>query len=522
MKKFQLFRGSPNQVIADPGFFHASLNLRSGLLRTFLSFLSGALLNLAFPPINWFVFAFICPSILLFIWLRSSPRAAFVYGFAFGFGFFGIGASWVYISVHNFGNAGIFLAGFITLAFVLLLASYSALCGYLFRRFFAKANMAVSCLLAFPALWVICEWLRGWVFTGFPWLFLGYSQTHFVLKNLAPILSVYGVSLATAFICGVITWCLTKKHNPDLRSGLLGGMLILLILTASYICGRFTWTAPLGKPIPVALVQGNVALEMKWDQNYLTHILDIYTQQTEQHWNQGIIVWPEAAVPIIAQQVQGYLTQMNAAAKKHNTAIILGIPTSTTNGNYYNSLMVLGDGSGIYNKHHLVPYGEYTPLGAILQPLINALGLPMSGFSKGAAHQALLQAKNITLAPFICYEIGYPAQVLSSARNSNALVVVSDDSWFGNSSASAQQYQLAQMRAMETQRPILYATNSGITAIILSDGSTQKTVPINQLSTLVSFFQPVSGETLVMRAHNLIVLGLILLMLLLGFALRRK
>lgn len=487
------------------------------LLKGVICFFSGALLNAAFAPVNWFLLAFICPAILLFIWLRSSARAALIYGFAFGFGFFGIGASWIYISVHNFGNADVFLAGFITLAFVLLLSSYSALCGYLFRRFFAKANVAVNCLLAFPALWVMCEWLRGWVFTGFPWLFLGYSQTGFVLKHFAPILSVYGVSLAVAFICGVLVWaCLSKKYLISLAT-------VLGTLGLSYFCSFFTWTAPLGNPVPVALVQGNIALQMKWNQSDLNHILEIYAQQTQQHWNQGIIVWPEAAVPAIAQQVSSYLDGLNMAAKQHKTAVILGIPSYTPADNhYYNSMMVVGDGSGIYNKHHLVPYGEYTPLGSILQPLINALGLPMSGFSKGAAHQALLQAKNLKLAPFICYEIGYPEQVLSAAWSSNALVVISDDSWFGESSASAQQYQLAQMRALETQRPILYATNSGITAIILANGETQKSLPINQLATLVSNFQPVSGETLVMRTHNVIVWMLIGLMLVLGFALRRK
>lgn len=491
-------------------------------IKTCLSFISGALLPLAFAPINWSILAFICPAILLYIWLNSSPRSALIYGFVFGLGFFGVGASWVYISVHNYGNAGIFLAGFITLAFVALLASYSALCGYLLRKFFAKSSITTICLLAFPALWVVCEWLRGWVFTGFPWLFLGYSQTNFVLKNLAPILSVYGISLAVAFISGLLVWAVitVRKHfyTPYIALALTA-----VILLVSHACGSLVFTRAVGNPLPVALIQGNIALSMKWDQNYLEHILATYKQQTEQHWNQSIIVWPEAAVPIIAQQVHGYLSQMNAEAKKNHTAIMLGIPRYIDDSNhYYNSLIVLGDGSGVYNKHHLVPYGEYTPLGAILQPLINALGLPMSGFSKGAAHQPLLQAKNIAIAPFICYEIGYPEQVLASARASNALVVVSDDSWFGRSSATAQQYQLAQMRALETQRPILYATNSGITAVILANGETQKSLPVNQLATLVSYFQPVSGETLVMRTHNLIVLGLILAMLVLGFALRRK
>lgn len=485
-----------------------------------LSLLSGAALVLAFSPIHWFFLGFLCPAALLAIWLNANKRAAFFYGFLFGFGFFSVGVSWVFISIHHYGNANIPMSLLITALLILVMSAYPALMGYVFKRFFKKASPALLCLVIFPALWVGAEWLRAWLFSGFPWLLLGYSQTDFVLKNIAPILSVYGVSLLSALFAGFLVWFFQSKL---FLNRLIAVISVTGICFVTWLFGFIHWTQPVGQPIQVSLIQGNIPLEMKWDSTYLKNITRIYQNETEKHWQSPIILWPEAAIPATTQQVSDFLSAIDKKALKHQTAIIFGIPTyNPYSQDYFNSIKVIGNGEGLYNKRHLVPFGEYTPLISIFKPLMEKLHIPMSGFTPGRYQQSLLKADQLKIAPFICYEIIFPQEVLRFSRGSNLIVTVSDDSWFGDSFASPQQLQMAQMRAIETARPILYATNNGITAIINPHGQITQTLPQDKRATLTADVQPVEGATLAMRWHNLLIGGLVLLMLLFGYLLQSR
>ncbi len=484
-----------------------------------LALISGMLLPFAFAPTGWFFLAFLCPAMLLFIWNNCNRNQAFLYGLVFGCGFFGVGCSWVFVSIHHYGNAGFILAVFITVVFVLILSIYIALLGYIYQRFFSHTKDYLHDLIAFPALWVSFEWLRAWLFSGFPWLLLGYSQTATPLKFLAPIVSVYGVSLAVALIAGLLVWLFKSPTNTRRISTLIS---IIILFGISYSFKFIQWTIPYKTPLTASLVQGNIPLKIKWDAGYLTHILAVYTQQTHQHWNSDIIVWPEAAIPVVSQQVLGFLYDLKDAALVHHAAVIFGIPTYNDDETaYYNSMRVLGDGSGHYNKRHLVPFGEYTPLQALFKPLMDRLNIPMSGFSAGNYSQPLLSAKGIKIAPYICYEIAFAHEVLATTTNSNLIVVISDDSWFGNSFASPQQLQMAQLRALETGRPILYSTNNGITAVINYHGNITQHLPRNKRLTLTAIVQPRQGETLAMRWHNLLIGLIVLLMLIISFKKRK-
>lgn len=483
------------------------------MLLSFLSVLIGALLTLAFSPFNVYSLAFILPAVLLSIWLKSSPRKAFLIGLLFGFGFFGTGASWIYISIHRFGNASILLSSFITALFVIYLSLYPATMGYVFRRFFSKKSPAKNCLLVFPALWVLWEFLRGIVFTGFPWLLLGYPQLITPLKGLAPIIGIYGLSLITAIVSGALVLLATRQRRSV---KLISLVLIFGLIGLGWKFQDHAWTKPVGTPITVSLIQGNIPQTLKWDPTYVMQNINVYKHLTFEHWNSKLIIWPEGAFPLYASDAKLFIEKLGAAAKQNYSNILFGVPIDHASTNqYYNGMLLIGDNQGEYLKEHLVPFGEYTPLKSIFKKIMDHFNIPMSGFSEGPGNQTNLKMGSLQIAPFICYEIAFPSQVLDHANHSELLVTISDDSWFGKSIALAQHLQMAQMRALETGRPLLLSTNTGITAFISPYGKILKGAPIDKRVVITDDVQPMQGKTPLMKWNYFPVALLVLLMLVL-------
>lgn len=467
------------------------------ILRLFFALISGALLPLAFAPFNIYSLAFILPAILLFIFLQSNCKQAFFLGWIFGFGFFGTGTSWVYISIHQFGNTSAFLAGFITILLTLFLALYFATLGFIFKRFFSKKSTAIQCLLAFPALWVLWEYCRCEFFGGFPWLLLGYSQLTTPLHGFAPFFGIIGLSLFTAMIAGALVVLATKQK---FSIKLICFIFIFGCIGLGHIFSKYTWTKPFGKPIQVSLIQGNISQEIKWDANYAKQNILTYQKLTLKNWASQLIIWPEGAFPVTAQDATTFINALNDAAKQHHSNIIFGVPIENkATQQYYNGLLLVGENQGEYLKEHLVPFGEYIPLHFLFKNIMRYFQIPMSEFSKGPKHQPLLTINSILIAPFICYEIAFPAEVLRHAEKSNVLLTISDDSWFGKSIALAQHMQMGQMRALEMGRPLLLSTNTGITAFILPTGKILSGAPIDQRVVLTDQVQPMAGKTLLMR-----------------------
>ena len=485
----------------------------NNFLFTLLTIIIGAILALAFSPFGWFPIAFISPAILLAIWLRSRPLQALWQGWIFGVSFFGVGASWVYISIHNFGNANIPLAVLITVLFIFVLSLFPAIQGFFFSLFRKKSSILIS-LFIFPAWWVICEWLRSELFTGFPWLFLGYSQISSPLRGFGPIFGVYGISLAVAFISSCLYLLFFHK---TIFVKILSITLIILLFIAGSILSVLRWTHPQKEPLKVSLVQGNISQWQKWDVNQLLSVLQIYRSETEKHWNTDIIVWPEAAIPVYPQQVSLFLKNLDEEAKRHKTALIVGIPIyQKKTRETFNGLIVIGEGQGFYLKRHLVLFGEYTP--PFFSAVMKYFDIPMSDLNPGPQHQPTILAKNISFAPFICYEIAYSREVLANLSGKQFIVVVSDDSWFNGSIASAQQLQIAQVRALETGRYVFYSTNTGITAIINPQGKIQQSAPQDQQIVLSGEIYPVTGRTPLMKWNYYPVAGIIILFLLMAFS----
>lgn len=487
-----------------------SILFKPGFIGDVLSLIAGALLPLAFAPFGIYTLAIISPAILLASWLWVSPRRAFVRGLLFGLGFYNVGASWIFISLHTYGYASVGFAGFATFLFILLFAVYSGIQGWFLNRFY-PTNTLSKLLLAFPGSWVILEWIKSWLFTGFPWLFLGYSQINSPLRGLAPIVGVYGISLAVVFTSAVLV-ALSYFNNLRWRLFLIGSTLTLWLISAAL--SHIHWTHPQNKILKVSLVQGDIKQEIKWKPERIQEILNLYQSMTIQHWDSDIIIWPEAAVTILNVDAKKYLAGLDQDAKSHHSAVLTGIPIYT-NRQYYNGVIAVGNAQGMYLKRHLVPFGEYVPLRSILKIFSQYVQIPMGDFSKGPQQQPLIRLDGIPIANFICYEIAYANEVLPLLPQAQLLVTVTDDSWFDQSIASAQHLEMAQMRALETGRYLLFSTNNGITAIIDSRGKLQSTAPKDQPYVLTGTALAMTGSTplVIIGIYPIILLSFLFLLI---------
>ncbi len=480
---------------------------KHNFLQLAIVLIAGAILPFAFAPYNLYLLAIICPAILFWTWLNASPKQAFFQGLFFGLSFFSVSVYWVYISIHFFGNASVAISLCITIGFILCLALFIAINGLLFRWLFQQTHFMVN-ILAFALSWVILEWLRGWLFTGFPWMFLGYSQINSPLAGIAPILSVYGVSFLVVLSSGLLVYSIsnTNKRLP----------VVVLLAVIWLVCWGLTvinWTKPQGKPISVSLIQGNIPQSVKWNPNQITTTLTRYRNLTLQNIHQRIIIWPEAAIPIWYSQAQQFILPLAATLKKSGTALLTGIPVvNAAQTEIYNGAVVLGNGTGMYLKRHLVPFGEYVPLESLLHKVLQFFAVPMSNLSAGQMQQKPVNLAGLPTAVAICYEVAYVDEFLTAFPQAKLIVTISDDAWFGHSWASYQQTQISQMRSLETGRYQLVATNNGLTAIIDNKGNIIKQAPRFKIAALNGQIYNVSGNTPVS------ILGVMPIIILLLFA----
>ena len=448
-----------------------------------LALLGGAMMTYGFAPYE--VASASLTSIIFFLWClaNQSKKGAFLVGLCYGIGMFGTGVNWVYVSIHDFGAASPLLATFITSLFILALSLFLAVMACLLVYCFPK-NTSVRSLMAFPVLWVLFEILRGWMLTGFPWLYVGYSQMANQLVAFAPIGGVWLVSWAGVLTASIL-YCYINyfyQHRDDKKY--LGGLFVLLLVVWGSAFGlrHMVWTYPTHKKLHVTLVQGNIAQLLRWDPEYISQIIEIYqtltTTALSKESENDLIVWPEGAIPVPLPLSQPLFNDMATLLRPRDMALIAGVPTQSINRiSYLNTLLVAGNGNGVYYKKHLVPFGEYVPFEKQLRGLIAFFNLPMSSFIEGPNNQKPLTVKDFHFAPAICYEIAYPLFVQKMSNNTDAILTVSNDTWFGKSIGPFQHLQMAQFRAIETGRYVVRATNTGLTAIIDNRGNIVNIAP---------------------------------------------
>jgi len=478
----------------------------------------GALLAAAFAPTSVWLLAILAPTCLFLLWQGTSPREAARRGFLFTAGTFAAGTYWLYHSIHLIGQAPVWLALFLMLGLASIMGAYSAAAGYAIARW-APSRGLWRWLALLPASWVFVEWFRGWFLSGFPWLALGYSQLSTPLAGFAPVLGVYGVSLVVAVTSGALLTALLGTR----RERAVAVAAAAALWAAGALLGRVEWTQPAGGPISVALVQGAVPQSMKWKPGQLESTMRLYSGLTAPHLGTQIIVWPESAIPSLESNIRDFIGNVTGAANARGSSVIMGlVRRDPVSGDYYNAIGAWSPREQWYDKRRLVPFGEFFPVPARVREWMRLMNLPYSDFASGSEDQAPLEAAGQTLAPTVCYEDAYGAEQVHIERRSTLLVNVTNDAWFGDSTAPHQHVDISRMRSLESGRPMLRATNDGVTALIAHDGSVIASLPQFRPGVLTGSVVPRTGLTPYLRFGNLPVLGLILLGLLLPILTRRR
>ncbi len=475
--------------------------------------LLGASVTLAFAPSGLYPLAVFAPALWFLLLRDAAPASAARLGFSFGLGMFGAGVSWVFISIHTFGHSPLPAAIGVMLLLVAYMSLFTAALAYAGAR--SRVSSVVLLTVLLPAGWALAEWLRSWLFTGFPWLNLGYTQIDSSLAGYAPLLGVYGLSWLTALSAGLLTWTFITSG----RARWLGPLLFTFLWLGGELLKHFAWTQVAGAPLQVSLIQGNVPQEEKWDPAKEVETLEKYVDLTRGEWlaqdkrHVDLVIWPESAIPAFQHEVaNNFIAPLSEEARRVGTDLLTGIPVfDSERSAYYNAVISIGREAGAYYKHHLVPFGEYLPLRDVLGTLLQVMPLPVADFTAGALGQPLLRVAGYPVGVSICYEIIFGEQIITQLPQAAFLVNVSNDAWFGESLAPHQHLEMARMRALETGRALLRATNTGITAIIGPDGGIRERGPQFETLVLRGAIEPRSGSTPYVRWGNWpVVLGTLL------------
>jgi apolipoprotein N-acyltransferase len=477
-----------------------------GRRRHAAAFVLGAASVLGFAPFSFFFLPPLALAVLFRLWQAATPRVAALQGLVFGAGWFLAGVSWVYVSMHEFGGMPAPLAVLATCLFCLCLALFPALAGYAFAQL--KCGRMASDVPLAAGVWTLTEWLRGWALTGFPWLASGYAQTPpSPLAGYAPVLGVFGVGFVAAFMAALMALAWNRRerrvHAAFAATALLG-------IGAGL--AQLEWTQPSNRPITVSLLQGNIEQSLKWKPERLQQSLETYLRLARAHPAQ-LIVLPETAMPLAFDQLpQDYIAALRrpprqGPATDDGSNILLGIAARDAEGRYYNSAALLGPVQKVvYSKNHLVPFGEFTP--PLFMWTLALMNIPMSNFSAGGDRQEPVEIAGEKIAVNICYEDAFGDAIIRSLPDATLLVNLSNTAWFGDSLAQPQHLQIAQMRALETGRPMLRATNTGMTAVVGAQGRIERVlIPFTE-GALTAEVMGYSGATPFARWGNYAVLVL--------------
>ena len=469
---------------------------------------AGAAAVLGFAPFYAWPVPLASLAVLFIAWSRSGTSLqAAISGFAFGLGLNLAGVSWVYVSLHEFGHMPAALAAVATFLFCAYLALFPAAAGWLAHRFPAAGSRRL--LAAMPAAFVLLEWVRGWLFTGFPWLAIGYSQAPAgPLAGFAPVLGAYGVSLAAAFAAAILAAFAASPPWSRRRAALAGAFVALL--GAGAALKLVAWTSPAGAAVPVALLQGNVPQHLKWREEVRHRTLRDYHARVVRS-PARVVVLPETALPAFLDQLPpGYLDSLREHAQAAGKDVLIGSVERQFSGerfDYWNSVVRVGAGGPqSYRKRHLVPFGEFIPPG--FGWILAVLKIPLTDFARGDAAQPPMAAGGTSFAVAICYEDIFGEEVITALPQAGVLLNVSNDAWFGESLAADQHLQFSQMRALETGRWMVRATNTGVTAAIDEKGRVVGKLPQFTAGELAANPVPHAGATPFVRWGNLAALAL--------------
>ncbi|MDO6721093.1 apolipoprotein N-acyltransferase [Psychrosphaera sp. 1_MG-2023] len=490
-------------------------------------FLAGAFNLFSYAPFSAWPIVIITLSILIFAVSKAqTAKVAFRLGFFYGLGWFATGISWIHVAIADFGGMPTAISILLMALLDGYLALFPALACYLTKRF-SISNIG----FAFIPFWLICEAIRGWFLTGFPWLSIGYTQTDGPLAGYAPVIGEFGIQallliiavLIKTLLCHLFYRITKSQPNPDTPKTLsVTAITILLIIAVGNGLKSLNWFEQTDKSTSIALVQGNIEQSIKWQPENEMPTMQTYLAMSQPHFESSdIVIWPEAAVPRLEVISNDFLREIDLIAANSNTALITGIVDYQPETNKaFNNIIALGkkysnDSFGHYkylhnnrfSKHHLLPIGEFVPFESFLRKLGPLFDLPMSSFSRGAYAQDNLIANDVHISPAICFEVAFSNQVRANIYQgehaSDLILTVSNDAWFGNSHGPWQHLQIAQMRAIEFAKPVIRVTNNGVTAVIDGSGMLVKTLPQFEAAVLTHDLKLTTSNTPYYQYGNL-------------------
>jgi apolipoprotein N-acyltransferase len=486
-------------------------------LRPFYALLAGAIHACSFAPWNLPWLQVLALAALFALSTRAaSARSATLLGFAFGMGWFGVGISWVYVSMHVYGLMPAVLAAAATAAFCAYLAVYPALALGLAHKLFP--GVFVRLTVGLPALWTITEWLRGTVFTGFPWLATGYAHTDGPLAGWAPTLGIYGITLMAALLAGALSLLALLRRDDRARRYSWIAAVFVLVVGGGWLGRTQSWTEPVGAPISVRLVQANVPQNLKFEPDGIARAFNTHLALM-QGPRVDLVALPESIFPVPMQHVPpSYLQAFRDFGRTHQTAVVYGVFLEEPRANYFNSAVGYApEDAGVrrYSKRHLVPFGEFIPPG--FRWFVDLMKMPIGDQQRGATAQPLaLGTQHVAIN--ICYEDLFGAEIIDAwhtpGPEPTLMLNMSNLAWFNDSLALPQHLQISRMRALETQHPMLRATNTGATAIIDARGRVAAQLPYLKAGALNGEVQGYQGTTPFIRYGNwpaLLLAGLLLL-----------
>jgi len=453
----------------------------------FLLLLAGVALPFSFAPYELFWLQYPLLAFLFISVVNQSPKVTFIRGMAFSLGWFVHGVHWVFYSLHYHGGAPVFFALLVIVLLALYLSLFPALALYFSNRFI-KASPWQFFVIIYPSSWMMFEWLRGYFLTGMPWLQIGVAHIDTYLAAYAPVVGGLGVGFLVTIIAGLLALMLKRQYIKT------SAMVIVLIYVCGFLLGQINWTQPMGEPLKVSLIQGNIPQSAKWSRESYAPTLQMYRQLTLENKDSDLIIWPETAVPGYKYRVESYLDDISKRLEGTNTSVLLGVfERDEKTQRYYNSVIDLTGQS--YKKRHLVPLGEYFPLRSLLGFFAQWINIPMSNIDNGQLNQPLLNISGQKVGINICFEDVFDRDVLRDLPEANFLINVSNDAWFEDSTEPWQHHQIARMRAAETGRYLLRVTNTGVSSVIGVKGEELALLPQFKRSVLQYKVQGFSGAT---------------------------
>lgn len=515
-----------------------------------LLFIGGSIQALCFAPDPLPAWALSPLQIILMawlvrnIWLSNTPIDAALRAGSFALGQFVTGLYWLTISMHTYGNMPLPLAILALIAMSAYLALFAVLAGWMARKFGlaawsegdASSTGPLRAALLWAAIWTLTEWLRGTLFTGFPWLNIGYAHTDSMLSGWTPITGLYGITFIAAFAAACLAGLIgathfSPAHQPQRA---MAAVIAIILIGAGFGFAQVKWTTPHGTPLVARLIQGNVDQGMKFSseqisKNINTHLKLAATPVPTGSPTPNVILLPETALALFQHQIHPSVWQAwQTLARQTSSTILMGTAIFDHQTHQYtNSVIGLNADTSVeallqskmplrYDKQHLVPFGEFIPWG--FRWFVDLMSIPLGDFNRGQDEQSSFNISGQRIAANICYEDIFGEDLLSTLRLDASATVLANFSnlgWFGDSFALRQHWQMARIRSMETSRPMLRATNTGTTGAIDEKGRPIAKLPAYRPGVLDVTIQGQNGQTLFTRTSNWPILVLSLLILLL-------